>query len=122
MAILHAMLGNAAVAAVLAVLALAAGRFCRSPAVRHLLWVLVLLKLVTPPLFHVPLVVLPASWAAPPTEPSRLGGFVLQPLPSAADQHPSPAEGPERAPTWWGRSWVAVAGHGVPAVWAAGAA
>ena len=66
MPMLHAMLGNAAVAAVLALLALAVGRVCRSPAVRHILWVLVLLKLVTPPLFHVPLAVLPASWAAPP--------------------------------------------------------
>ena len=35
MSVLHAMLGNAAVAAVLAVFALAVGRCCRSPAVRH---------------------------------------------------------------------------------------
>lgn len=59
----YAMLGNAAVAAVLALLALAVGRACRSPAVRHIVWVMVLLKLITPPLFRVPLAVLPASWA-----------------------------------------------------------
>src|SRR3954468_13499101 len=63
MAVIHAMLGNAAVAAVLALLALAVVRTCRSPAVRHVAWLLVLLKLVTPPLFSVPLAVLPASWA-----------------------------------------------------------
>jgi bla regulator protein BlaR1 len=61
--VLNAMLGNAAVAAVLAVLALVVGCTCRSPAIRHLAWVLVLLKLVTPPLFRVPLPVLPASWS-----------------------------------------------------------
>jgi hypothetical protein len=66
MPMMHAMLGNAAVAALLALLALAAGCVCRSPGVRHFLWVLVLLKLVTPPLFHIPLAVLPASWEAPP--------------------------------------------------------
>jgi len=59
----YAMLGNAAAAAVLALLALAVGRACRSPALRHIVWVMVLLKLITPPLFRVPLAILPASWA-----------------------------------------------------------
>jgi bla regulator protein BlaR1 len=68
----YAMLGNAAVAVLLALLALAVGCVCRSPAVRHFLWVLVLLKLVTPPLFHVPLAVLPASWEAPPPYKSEI--------------------------------------------------
>jgi beta-lactamase regulating signal transducer with metallopeptidase domain len=68
MTVMHAMLGNAAVAAVLALLALAVGCACRSPTVRHVAWVLVLLKLVTPPLFSVPLAVLPASWSALPAE------------------------------------------------------
>jgi YD repeat-containing protein len=62
MSVMHAMLGNAAVAAVLAVLAVGVRYTCRSPAVRHLAWLLVLLKLVTPPLFILPLSVLPASW------------------------------------------------------------
>ena len=70
MPVMYAMLSNAAVAAVLALLALAVGRVCRSPAVRHFLWVLVLLKLVTPPLVRVPLAVLPASLAAPSVEPT----------------------------------------------------
>jgi len=59
--VVDAMLGNAAVAAVLALGALAVGCVCRSPAVRHIAWLLVLLKLVTPPLVTVPLPVLPAS-------------------------------------------------------------
>src|SRR5260370_26459759 len=70
MTAMHAMLGNAAVAAVLALVALAIGCACRSPAVRHAAWILVLLKLVTPPLFSVPLRVLPASWGTPPAKPA----------------------------------------------------
>ena len=66
MFVVHAMLGNAAVAAVLALLALAIGLACRSASIRHAAWVLVLLKLVTPPLFSVPLPLLPASWEAEP--------------------------------------------------------
>ncbi len=62
MSVIEAMLGNAAVAVALALLALAVGRAGRWPAVRHAAWLLVLLKLVTPPLFPVPLPVLPASW------------------------------------------------------------
>jgi beta-lactamase regulating signal transducer with metallopeptidase domain len=121
MAILHAMLGNAAVAAVLAVLALAAGRFCRSPAVRHLLWVLVLLKLVTPPLFHVPLAVLPEAWAEPPAEPPPHVCCVLQPLPSPAPPPESPANRMAHAPAWWER-WRGVGvDEWVFAVWMAGA-
>ncbi|HEY7152666.1 MAG TPA: M56 family metallopeptidase, partial [Gemmataceae bacterium] len=121
MPVMHAMLGNAAVAAVLALLALAVGRACRSPAVRHLLWVLVLLKLVTPPLFHVPLAVLPASWAAPPAEPSPFIGGVPPPLPfPPATPYASPAEASNRAPAWWERYRVTGADHWTFAVWIAG--
>ncbi|HEY1378084.1 MAG TPA: M56 family metallopeptidase, partial [Gemmataceae bacterium] len=68
------MLGNAAAAAVLAVFAAALSYFVRAPAVRHAAWVLVLLKLVTPPLVGVPLPVLPASWAPQPE--ARVAGAV----------------------------------------------
>ena len=47
--LLHVGLGNALAATVLALLAAATGRLCRRPAVTHALWLLVLLKLVTPP-------------------------------------------------------------------------
>jgi beta-lactamase regulating signal transducer with metallopeptidase domain len=56
-------LGNALLAGLIAVLALAAGRWSRRPALAHSLWLLVLLKLVTPPL------VLPRLAWLPP-EPS----------------------------------------------------
>ena len=51
--LLHLGLVNAALATALAVVAATAGRVCRRPAVRHSLWLLVLLKLVTPPLVPV---------------------------------------------------------------------
>jgi beta-lactamase regulating signal transducer with metallopeptidase domain len=103
MPVTHAMLGNAAVAALLALLALAVGYFVRSPAVRHLLWVLVLLKLVTPPLFRLPLAVLPASWEAPPAESPPLVGCVCKPLPTSSMANSFPTPDAERAPAWWVR-------------------
>src|SRR5437763_10155045 len=54
-------LANAAVAGALALAALAAGRSCRRPALVHCLWLLVLIKLVTPPLFRPQLTLLPAA-------------------------------------------------------------
>jgi beta-lactamase regulating signal transducer with metallopeptidase domain len=50
-------LSNAVMATVLALLAAAVGRLYRRPALIHVLWLLVLLKLVTPPL-----VILPLTW------------------------------------------------------------
>jgi beta-lactamase regulating signal transducer with metallopeptidase domain len=117
----HAMLGNAAAAAVLAVLALVVGRACRSPAVRHVAWVLLLLKLVTPPLFHVPLPVLPASWSEAPAEPALAAGRVVGPLPPTADAHGPAAGGVATGPAWWDRSWAETAARGAVAVWVAGA-
>ncbi len=52
--LLHAGLSNALAAAVLAVLALLVRWCIRRPALAHALWVLVLVKLVTPPLVAVP--------------------------------------------------------------------
>src|SRR5436190_20199656 len=46
---------NAALATLLALVALVISRLVRSPALTHLLWVVVLLKLLTPPLIHVPI-------------------------------------------------------------------
>jgi beta-lactamase regulating signal transducer with metallopeptidase domain len=65
-------LANAVCAALLALFALAVGRVCRRPALLHGLWLLVLVKLVTPPLFSLPLRVLPAEEnAAPPAREER---------------------------------------------------
>jgi hypothetical protein len=57
-------LTNALAAGLLALVALAAGRYSRRPALVHSLWLLVLLKLVTPPFVRLPL--LGPEAAAPP--------------------------------------------------------
>src|SRR5262245_40072665 len=58
-------LANAVCAAILALFVLAIGRIWRRPALLHGLWLLVLLKLVTPPLLPLPVRVLPAEAPAP---------------------------------------------------------
>jgi WD40 repeat protein/beta-lactamase regulating signal transducer with metallopeptidase domain len=58
-------LANALCAAGLALLAIVVSRFCRRPAVLHALWLLVLVKLVTPPFFPVRLAWLPEEEPAP---------------------------------------------------------
>src|SRR6478752_1415826 len=63
-------LANALAAAVLALPAVLISRSRRRPALAHALWLLVLLKLVTPPLFNVNLPWLPAEPEAAP-EPER---------------------------------------------------
>ncbi|HEV3259817.1 MAG TPA: M56 family metallopeptidase [Gemmataceae bacterium] len=74
--LVHVGLVNAALAALLALAAAAVGCLYRRPALVHGLWLLVLLKLVTPPLLpvHIP-------WPAPP-----------QPAPVAADDAVSDME------------------------------
>jgi beta-lactamase regulating signal transducer with metallopeptidase domain/archaellum component FlaC len=53
--LVHAMLGNAVVVVVLAVMVAITGRVCRRPALIHGLWLIVMLKLVTPPVVPVSL-------------------------------------------------------------------
>lgn len=53
--LVHTMLSNALVATILALPPLVLARFGRSPALVHSLWLVVLLKLVTPPLVTIPL-------------------------------------------------------------------
>src|SRR5207244_4514013 len=60
-AALELLLSNLVVAAGLAAVALAAGRWGRRPALTHALWLLVLLKLVTPPVVGLPVRLLPAE-------------------------------------------------------------
>src|SRR5947199_9418964 len=47
-------LTNAALATLLALVALAISRLIRSPALTHLLWIVVLIKLITPPIIPIP--------------------------------------------------------------------
>ena len=53
--LVHILLSNALTAAVMAIVVLAVGRISRPPALTHSLWLVVMLKLVTPPLVPVPL-------------------------------------------------------------------
>lgn len=75
-------LANLAVAAVLAVLAGVVGLWGRRPAITHALWLLVLMKLITPPLFALEI---PWPTASPVSEvthaPARLDVVVEPPAP-----------------------------------------
>jgi bla regulator protein BlaR1 len=53
--ILHVAVANTCVAAILALIAWIAGKAFRRPALTHGLWLLVLVKLVTPPIWSIPL-------------------------------------------------------------------
>jgi beta-lactamase regulating signal transducer with metallopeptidase domain len=143
--VLHALLSaatsNALVATALAALAALASRRCR-PAVAHGLWLLVLLKLVTPPLLPVALPwpsgvdppserispaalapAVPAPAPAGPPPPASVGPVVIAGPPSApavepATPAPSPPESPPLRLPWQealGAAWVA----GSLAWWAA---
>jgi beta-lactamase regulating signal transducer with metallopeptidase domain len=85
-ALLRLLLTNAAAAGLLAVLAFAVSRVVRRPALAHGLWLVALLKLVTPPV--VPLPLLPA-WRSLPALTAKAPPMVvpmgtrLQPAPAA---------------------------------------
>jgi bla regulator protein blaR1 len=83
------LLNNAALATVFAVIAFAFGYCFRSPAYRHAAWVIVLLKLVAPPLIVIPLLVLPASWQTAEPTPAQAPDTVRSPAQSS--QHHSPS-------------------------------
>src|SRR5579872_3246759 len=97
------MLSNAAIATLLALIALAIGYASRSPAVRHPVWLIVLLKPLSPPLFIVPLPVLSASWAPPPSEQTSAQAILL----SASDNNInfSLAKTPQHPSNWWSWFW-----------------
>jgi beta-lactamase regulating signal transducer with metallopeptidase domain len=116
--VVDAMLSNAAVAAGLAALALLVGRVWRSPAVRHAAWLVVLLKLVTPPLFTLPLTVLPASWAERPAEPSVV--HIILPAPTAPATTASVPDTVAGGPTWWNRLRPTTPAEWVVAGWLLG--
>lgn len=117
-----AIASNLVAASVLAVAAVACGRWGR-PAVAHALWLLVLVKLVTPPLFAVPIRVLPAEpvtavvapQPAPPLAAAGIPEIVIQPqtVPTVPVATTSvPAAGAEVKPFPWPTA--------VAAVWLAG--
>src|SRR5262245_4096329 len=97
-------LSNVLVSAALALVAITVGLVCRRPAVTHALWLLVLLKLVTPPLFRVSLpwpgptskseTTVVAEQDAPGTDTAAPGeeGLVVV---EGEGEHPFPPEGEE---------------------------
>src|SRR5438874_11605131 len=64
--LLHVALSNAVAAIALAVVAAITGRLCRRPALTHGLWLLVFLKLVTPPLLTIRIPWVEASLSSTP--------------------------------------------------------
>jgi len=83
-------LSNIAMAAALAVVAVVTGRTFRRPALTHALWLLVLIKLITPPLFFVPMPFLSAHAEATDKKPDAL--VVAEPdLPPIQENFPAEA-------------------------------
>jgi bla regulator protein BlaR1 len=74
---------NALMATGLALVVAVVGRCCRRPAVMHLLWILVLLKLMTPPALWVPL-----SWPES-LSGSQIDSRTIDPDPPLAGNEPS---------------------------------
>lgn len=64
-AFLEMALSNAVMASLMALAVFGLSRFCRRPALIHSLWILVLVKLITPPLLPIPITV---SWLDRPAE------------------------------------------------------
>ena len=112
-------LSNVAVATVLALLAWSAGRWLRRPALTHGLWLLVFLKLLTPPIYTIavirtaapapaPVIAAAPAQQAQPTVPhfevipATALPLVMPELPIAEDQYPPrkvmPAPLPEEKP------------------------
>jgi beta-lactamase regulating signal transducer with metallopeptidase domain len=81
--ILQTSLTNALLATLLALVAALVSRFGRRPALAHALWLLVLLKLITPPFFFVPLRV-PESWTAAPA-PAAPSALPTQSSPASSE-------------------------------------
>lgn len=111
---LEILLSNAVLAAVPALLALLLSRLWRRPALTHALWLLALLKLITPPLFTVPVKVLPPAPLIDMTVVITEAPHVNAGLPiDATDPAPVPPQSSS-----WSISWPTI----LLAAWAAGSA
>ncbi|MFO0888546.1 MAG: M56 family metallopeptidase [Isosphaeraceae bacterium] len=88
--LVHSVLSNALVATGLALVPLALGRMNRSPALVHALWLVVLIKLLTPPILPFS-VVLPAQPVAAADDRTPVAGPRPADKPSPAEDEPEPA-------------------------------
>ena len=79
-ALLHFVVGNLLVAVPLGLVALFVQRGQRFPAVAHVLWLLVLVKLITPPLLNLPLVPIPIADSSATTQTAEAFPFALPSL------------------------------------------
>ncbi|TWU12686.1 Protease HtpX [Symmachiella macrocystis] len=119
-------LANAVLATVLAIGVALFARLCRRPAIEHGLWLLVFLKLITPPLVTVPLEILPA-----PQVISTSSAVIPAPMETTISEHVAPAplaiaatsEAPRLAvaPQPEGFRWRDHLAEGIVALWIAGA-
>jgi beta-lactamase regulating signal transducer with metallopeptidase domain len=82
-------LSNALAATLLAVIAFFVGRYLRVPALAHTLWLLVLVKLITPPLVQIPVAWIEVEVPAAPQ--AREMSLQPDPQPSAKPKRPRPA-------------------------------
>jgi beta-lactamase regulating signal transducer with metallopeptidase domain len=118
--LLHAGLSNALSASFLALLVACLARpLARRPAVLHSLWLLVLLKLVTPPLYQVP-VPLPGKRAAL-VDTQAEGALVVEIAESEPSSVPTRIEEPWSASSLWNRldvDWSRL----IATIWLAGSA
>jgi WD40 repeat protein/beta-lactamase regulating signal transducer with metallopeptidase domain len=116
-----ALVNNVLVAAATAVAAFVCGRWANRPALAHVLWLLVLVKLATPPLFALPVRVLPADPPAvlpdPRPIPSSSSAFAEETFVAAAPVANTPIPIPEtstepiaprRASIFWPSIFLAV--------------
>ena len=86
--LLQLSLSNIVMALMLALVAGLVGRCCRRPALTHALWLLVLLKLVTPPLVWLPLPWPQEEPAAAPASPRQVE--IAQVVPAPVPEEPPP--------------------------------
>jgi bla regulator protein BlaR1 len=125
-ALLSIALSNAVVAILLALIAAAVARFCRRPALRHALWLLVLLKLITPPLVPLSLPWPRTEEAEPATAEPPPPTVTLPPatepaepsisLPESREPAAAPAADPPAAPPTFAEVWMPL----VMALWLGG--
>lgn len=85
MSIPDCLVSNVTIAAALAVVAVLIGRLTRSPQIRHTLWLLVLVKLVTPPIVELPIASGMSGWFSTRAATELAESGVPQ-LPPASDR------------------------------------